>query len=88
LKNENFEVIFFNGSTVVTTIRDNLKGMNVIGKSAKYKYTKGKETNMTVYTGNYNNIKIIGWSLFLQNPPVAGDFKNIELLYDTIKGKM
>jgi hypothetical protein len=88
LNNNKFEVIFLNGSTVVSTIRDNLKGMNVNEKRAKFKNTKGKETNMTVYTGDYNNIKIIGWSLFLQNPPVGGDYKNIDLLYDTIKDKI
>jgi len=88
IDDKKFEVIFLNGSTVVSTIRDKLKGVNVNKKRAVYKNTGGRETNMTVYTGKYNNIKIIGWSLFLQNPPVGGDKDNIDILYDTIKDKI
>jgi len=87
-KNNKFKVIFLNGSTVISNMCSYLKGMNVNEKRAIYKNTRGRETNIKVYTRNYNNIKIIGWSVYLQNPPVGGDYTNIDILYDTIKDEI
>jgi len=39
--------------------------------------------NFKLYIGNYKNIKVIGWSTYLQSASIGG-YENIDILYETI----
>jgi hypothetical protein len=87
LLNKNFEIIFLNGSTVVSNVSRHLKSITLKEKELVYKNNNGNTRNIKIYIGKYNNIKIIGWSIYLQSPSVGG-YNNIDILYDTIKNNL
>ena len=84
LLNKQFDVIFLNGSTVVTNICRYLNSMDLNEKETFFKNKNGNTCKIKVYTGKYKSIKVIGWSTYLQSQSIGG-YDNIDVLYDTIK---
>jgi len=83
LNNKKFEIIFLNGNTVVDNVKKYMKNITINEKDAIYCNKNSYSINIKVYIGNYKNIKIIGWSPYLQSPTIGG-YDNIDILYDTI----
>ena len=83
LLKKDFEYIFLNGSTVVSNIIKHLK-VNISEKDLIFENINGNKINIKLYAGEYINIKIIGWSIYLQSPAIGG-YDNIDILYNTIK---
>ena len=82
-RKKQFEVIFINGSTVKNICSKYFSNIMINEKETEFKNNNGKIIKFHVYTGNYNGIKIIGWSKYLQSPAIGG-YKNIDILYNTI----
>jgi len=83
LLNKNFGIMFLNGYTTMNNVCTYLNINAVKDTNLTFRYKNGNEINIKVYTGKYNNIKIIGWSPYLQSPTIGG-YDNIDILYDTI----
>jgi hypothetical protein len=87
LLNKKFDTMFLNGLTVVSNIHRYLRNITINEKETTYRNNNGNESTIKIYTGNYNNIKIIGWSIYLQSQSVGG-YNNIDILYKTIRNKI
>ena len=67
LLKKDFDVMFLNGITVVENVRICLKNIKLEEKPIPF--TKPK---VVIYHGKYNNIKVVGWNLYLQSAAGAG----------------
>ena len=83
LDSKRFENIIINGSTVANTLDEYLLEEKLQQKPLSFINTNDNRINFTKYTGNYKNMKIIGWSTPLQSPAI-GSYANIKLLYEKL----
>ncbi|MDR2584237.1 MAG: hypothetical protein LBC75_12215 [Fibromonadaceae bacterium] len=72
LLKKNFEVMFLNGITVVENVRAYL---NIKLEPKTIPFTETQK--VTIYYGKYNNIKVVGWNLYLQSAACAGKEKRL-----------
>ncbi|MFP3042406.1 hypothetical protein LQZ19_11375 [Treponema primitia] len=86
LLNKDFEVMFLNGKTVVDNVAQCLD-LNIKSKNTVFKNSNGKESELYIYYGEYNSIKIVGWNLYLQSAAVGG-YENKSILCKIIKGNL
>ena len=80
-ENNNLEIIFLNGNTVVSKFKKYFNSKITL-KKEYFDYISKKEnkTRKTVYFGNYKNKKILGWSPYLK-------YIDANKLYLAINGK-
>jgi len=83
LLNKNFETMFLNGKTVVENVRKYLN-LDLTEKCTKFINSNGKKSDLSIFTGKYKSMNIIGWNLYLQSAAVGG-YKNKNLLCEIIK---
>ena len=86
LLEKNFEYIFLNGRTVAETVFDHL---GIARKEITTSYSNINSNDVKrikIYCGKYNNSKVLGWNLTLQNS-VPGE-NNIQLFCDLIKNNI
>jgi hypothetical protein len=83
LLEKNFEVMFLNGKTVAENIE---KHLNIVlnKKQTTFINSNNIERKLTIYTGKYRNMNIIGWNIYLTSPELGG-YKNKEILCNKIK---
>jgi hypothetical protein len=77
LLEKEFKAMFLNGKSVVDSMSEQLK------IELREKTKPINNTNVTIYTGEYNRIKVIGWNQPLKNP-VFYSYANIDILCDLI----
>ena len=82
LLEKKFDVIFLNGKTTVTNVSECLN-INLNKKYTVFRNSNGIEKNLEIFVGKYNNIKVLGWNLYLQNA-IPGN-ENIKLFSNIIK---
>jgi hypothetical protein len=82
IDNKDFKIIFLNGRSVLDIISEYLM-INLDKKNILYKNINDEERNINIYTGIYNNTKIIGWNKYFQRAFKNKD--NIKIFSDLIK---
>jgi hypothetical protein len=80
LLSKDFQHIFLNGETVVTELSKHIDfKLNVIEVMYNCK-------RMKIYSGDYQNARVIGWSAYLQSSRVPG-YESVDQLAFTIKSR-
>jgi len=83
LLNKNFETMFLNGKTVVDNVKNHLN-ISLNEKHTQFVNCNSKSSDLSIFTGKYKTMNIIGWNLYLQSAAVGGN-ENKDLLCEIIK---
>ncbi len=78
--------MFLNGRTVVDNISEclDIKLKNI---STTFKNAKNINQDITIYHGEYKNIEVVGWNIYLQSAAVGGN-ENKNIFCDLIKKQL
>jgi len=83
LLNKDFETMFLNGKTVVENVKNHLN-LTLDETNTQFVNCNGKRSDLSIFTGKYKTMNIIGWNLYLQSAAVGGN-ENKDLLCEIIK---
>ena len=74
LLEKDFEIMFLNGKTVIKNVCSR-PCLNIKLEEKTIPFTETQK--VTIYYGKYNNIKVVGWNLYLQSAACAGKEKRL-----------